>query len=174
MADDRLPCRDNYTDLETQLQALTAQITAIYQLLADLGLVSLAPISQDDYDSLTPSEQLAGCFDIYDGAEPQIDGHQVSYDSNTDIIQKVDSMITVREATATTGSSLGEHGRTAVNSGITANAHDICFCTIDNVAYVILAPYKNNSNVWCCGIENTTTTVIASGTNVKFTVISFT
>jgi len=107
------------------------------------------------------------------GYLPPTYASEVFYDENITVKQKIDSMITVREATATTGSSLGEHGRTAVNSGITANAHDICFCTIDNVAYVILTPYKNNSNVWCCGIENTTTTVIASGTNVKFTVISF-
>ena len=40
MPDDRLPCRDNYTALETQLQALTAQVTALYQLLADLGLAT--------------------------------------------------------------------------------------------------------------------------------------
>jgi len=93
MADDRLPCRDNYTDLETQLQALTSQITLIYQTMANLGLMTITPISQADYDNLSQAEKLAGVFDIYDAVEPQIDGHSVAYDNNTDIIQAVNYAI---------------------------------------------------------------------------------
>ena len=85
MPDDRLPCRDNYTDLEIQLQALTAQITLIYQTMANLGLMTITPISQADYNALSPTDKLNGVFDIYDAVEPQIDGDRVSYDSNNSV-----------------------------------------------------------------------------------------
>lgn len=80
MADDRLPCRDNYTDLETQLQALTSQITLIYQTMANLGLMTITPISQADYDNLSQAEKLAGVFDIYDAPEPSIDVSKIVFD----------------------------------------------------------------------------------------------
>jgi len=76
-------------DIKDQISALNTKIQTLNTLLADLGLVSITPISQEDYDALSQTEKLAGVFDIYDGAEPQIDGDQVAYDSNTTMKAKV-------------------------------------------------------------------------------------
>lgn len=121
MPDNRLPCRDDYAALETQLQALTTQITAIYQLLADLGLATLAPISQDDYDHLSPTEQLAGCFDIYDALQLDIDGNKVLYSSNPKV--SVNDMIGKIKKETITG---------------TTNSYGMIVSTIDSTDKVLI------------------------------------
>ncbi len=80
-------------DIVTKLNNINTQVTALNALIADLGLVSITPISQADYDNLSPTDKLNGVFDIYDAVEPQIDGHSVAYDNNTDIIQAIDYAI---------------------------------------------------------------------------------
>ena len=83
MADDRLPCRDDYTALVSKLNDINTQVTALNTLMASLGLVSITPISQADYDNLSPTDKLNGVFDIYDAVEPQISPLQVDYGNST-------------------------------------------------------------------------------------------
>ena len=80
-------------DIKDQISALNTKIQTLNTLLADLGLVSITPISQEDYDALSQAEKLAGVFDIYDAAEPDIDGNKVSYDSNTSVVEKIDEAL---------------------------------------------------------------------------------
>lgn len=91
-------------DIVTKLNNINTQVTALNALIADLGLVSITPISQADYDNLSPTDKLNGVFDIYDAVEPQIDGDSVSYDSNTTIKQAVDNVVKVYDDTAVFGS----------------------------------------------------------------------
>lgn len=79
-------------DIKDQISALNTKIQTLNTLLADLGLVSITPISQEDYDALSQAEKLAGVFDIYDAVEPDIDGTKVSYDSNTSVVEKIDDV----------------------------------------------------------------------------------
>lgn len=79
-------------DIKDQISALNTKIQTLNTLLADLGLVSITPISQEDYDALSQAEKLAGVFDIYNAAEPDIDGTKVSYNSNTNVVQKIDEL----------------------------------------------------------------------------------
>ena len=94
MPDDRIPTNQSQLDINTSIQAINTQIQALNTLIGSLGLVTITPISQDDYDALTPVEQLAGVFDIYDAVEPDIDGNKVLYSSSPKktIIEKIDEI----------------------------------------------------------------------------------
>ena len=69
-------------DIVTKLNNINTQVTALNALIADLGLVSITPISQADYNNLSPTDKLNGVFDIYDAVEPDIDGDKVLYSSS--------------------------------------------------------------------------------------------
>lgn len=95
-------------DIKDQISALNTKIQTLNTLLADLGLVSITPISQQDYDALSQAEKLAGVFDIYDAVEPDIDGNKVSYDSNTSVVEKINSLpsgVAYKDVTITTDAS---------------------------------------------------------------------
>ena len=83
MPDNRIPTNQSQIEINTSIQALNTQITALNSLIADLGLVSITPISQADYDNLSPTDKLNGVFDIYDAVEPQISPLQVDYGNST-------------------------------------------------------------------------------------------
>lgn len=83
MPDNRIPTNQSQLDINTSIQALNTQITALNSLIADLGLVSITPISQADYNALSPTDKLNGVFDIYDAVEPNIDGSKITYDSGS-------------------------------------------------------------------------------------------
>lgn len=70
-------------DIVTKLNNINTQVTALNALIADLGLVSITPISQADYDDLSPTDKLNGVFDIYDAVEPNIASEKVTYGNGT-------------------------------------------------------------------------------------------
>ena len=78
MPDNRIPTNQSQIEINTSIQALNTQITALNALIADLGLVSITPISQADYDNLSPTDKLNGVFDIYDAVEPDIDVNKIN------------------------------------------------------------------------------------------------
>jgi len=73
MADDRLPCRDNYTDLVTQLQAL---ITA---LQSTKTVTDIIPITWSDFQNVPIAEKEANCWRVRNHPEPQISPLRVDY-----------------------------------------------------------------------------------------------
>lgn len=110
-------------DIVTKLNNINTQVTALNALIADLGLVSITPISQADYDNLSPTDKLNGVFDIYDAVEPNIDGNKVSYDSNNSVVEKIDEFQIIVGVTA---SSNGYSSNYNLPTGFNADNTIIC------------------------------------------------
>ena len=146
-------------DIALKINALTAQITALYQLLADLGLATLAPISQADYDALSPTEQLAGCFDIYDAPNLNIDGDSVSYDSNTSIKQAVDLKANKSESAIVKTGGLVSGAN--VITGITVKSGTIIFVGRDSLSISSIAFVDNAGAV---------RTMVSNGSTVTYSI----
>lgn len=153
-------------DIVTKLNNINTQVTALNALIADLGLVSITPISQADYDNLSPTDKLNGVFDIYDAVEPMIDGDSVSYDSNTTMKAKVTdnsnriaNIIKETYADVTVTLTANQLSRVNVNATadetnvnrrlrVRANDYDIgCFVLSDGRIGLLSSANKTNANV---------------------------
>ena len=126
--------------------------------LMSIADLDITPISQDDYDALTPAEQLAGVFDIYNAPEPDIDGNKVLYSSSPKktVNEKIDDIadgesvtITPAQNATVTLNNVKKSGKLiagacGINYSFTANSWIVVATTTEkppaNVFYSALNP----------------------------------